>query len=403
VLSPSPVPTPLTATSSAAAPSPSLAIAPTPVPAPAPVSARVPIPALAPAFVPGPASAPTSTLEPGHLHEAAPINRPTAAQEDDDQEHTSAETVSLSGQTGENIVIDDDEGGEEGVASLSTAPQGNQLRAASPAPLPLASSNQERDSDARVADVRRAIEVSMRSVFGAVLGIRVPVTSARKATPAVQLSRTAAVNPAILTVDVLASSPGHLDLPARHLQQSRSNVAKSEEGATSGSPVSALAGAAASLPPPASADERVWSRRSGSFTTKAAVDAADEFEAVAAATLFRAGPLSPSALSVAQTVISPVTDQSRGDGGVESTVISDVSGGVTALSPSLYVNESVRSEASDSSSSSNKISMTAEAGAVPPLTQSARPGPTDDDDGVESSYPRTVRAEKQDEDVLLDV
>jgi hypothetical protein len=341
------------------------------------------------------------------LHEAAPINRPALAQEDDDQEHTSAETVSLSGQTGENIVIDDDEGGEEGVASLSTAPQGNQLRAASPAPLPLASSNQERDSDARVADVRRAIEVSMRSVFGAVLGIRAPVPSARKATPAVQLSRTAAVNPAILTVDVLASSPGHLDLPARHLQQSRSNVAKSEEGATSGSPVSALVGAAASLPPPASADERVWSRRSGSFTTKAAVDAADEFEAVAAAALFQAGgtagALSPSALSVAQTVISPVTDQSRGDGGDESTVISDVSGGVTALSPSLHVNESVRSEVSDSSSSSNKISMTAEAGAAPPLAQSARPGPTDDDDGVESSYARTVRAEKQDEDVLLDV
>jgi hypothetical protein len=53
--------------------------------------------------------------------------------------------------------------------------------------------------------------------------------------------------------------------------------------------------------------------------------------------------------------------------------------------------------------SSNKISMTAEAGAAPPLAQSARPGPTDDDDGVESSYARTVRAEKQDEDVLLDV
>jgi hypothetical protein len=170
-----------------------------------------------------------------------------------------------------------------------------------PVALLVTPSSSLRDSSDRVSDVRRAIEISMRTVFGSLLLpsksssllLNLPKRDSKIYTPRQRTSSN--------------TTPLVIPTPGTEIKRDYSNLAapsldESFQTASTNQPPEV--GVLNSAEIVSAQEERVLSRRSGSFTTKSVINEADKLQAEAVASLYRSGGLQPN--SAVESAISTV-------------------------------------------------------------------------------------------------
>jgi hypothetical protein len=207
-----------------------------------------------------------------------------------------------------------------------------------PVALLVAPSSSLRDSNDRVSDVRRAIEISMRTVFGSLLLpsksssllLNLPKRDSKLYTPRQRTSSS--------TTSLVIPTPGteikrdYSNLAAHSLDESFQTASAKQP------PEVAVMNSAEIV---SVQEERVLSRRSGSFTTKSVINEADKLQAEAVASLYRSGGLQPNSATVESAISTVEVNEHEIESHVsnEEEVILTTEPSITILSENQNVEE----------------------------------------------------------------